>query len=331
MRILKIIGIVILVLIAAFLIIAAFIPKEFHVESSITIDKPANVIFKQVNNFRNWNAWSPWEAEDPEMESTYEGPPLGVGAKHIWISEKMGNGTQTIMESEPYSKIITELDFYERGKSTSYFTFDEENGKTEVEWGLDTETSYPVERVVFALFKSSMRQMFAKGLQNLKELVESMPDTPVVEETTFPEMTVVSTIDSCYWADFEQKMGEMFGKLTQVIQRRNLAITGLPYTQYYTWDEKRQFTVFEAGIPVDKTIMSRNDIISKTLPEMNAIKATHYGAYGESAPVYTALDEYVLEHGLEITAGPIEVYVTDPMNEPDTALWRTDIYFPVRQ
>jgi effector-binding domain-containing protein len=330
MRILKIIVIIILALIAALLIVAAILPKDFHIDSNATIDKNADMVFKEVNNFKNWSAWSPWEAEDPEMTSRYEGPPLGVGAKHIWESETMGDGSQTILESVPYERIVTELDFYERGKSTSYFTFEEIDGKTRVEWGLDTETSYPFERLMFAAFKGSMEGMFQKGLNSLKEVVERKADYPDVEVTTLPEMTVVATLDSCYWEEGPEKMGEMFGKLTNTIERKNLAITGLPYTQYLIWDEDRQFMVFEAGIPVNKTIMSRGDILSKTMPETRAIKATHIGAYDKSGIVYTALDEYVLEHGMEMTAGPIEMYVTDPMNEPDTAQWRTDIYFPIK-
>jgi effector-binding domain-containing protein len=330
MKALKITGIILLLLVIAFFAIALLTPKDFHVESEVTIDKPARMVFKEVNNFRNWQAWSPWAKEDPEMTSTYEGPPIGVGAKQVWKSEKMGDGTQTITASIPYSRIETDLDFYEMGVATSYFSFEESDGKTNVKWGFNTETKFPVQRVMFVFFKGSMQSMFNQGLEDLKALVEKKPDAPLVEDSEFPEMTVISIVDSCHWEEGPVKMDKLFERLSSTIESRGLAMTGLPYTQYLVWDPGRQYMVFETGFPVNKMITSRHNIMSKQLSRKRALKSTHYGAYNQSGVVYTALDEYVMEHGLEITEGPIEVYVTGPDDEPDTTKWRTDIYYPIR-
>jgi effector-binding domain-containing protein len=57
---------------------------------------------------------------------------------------------------------------------------------------------------------------------------------------------------------------------------------------------------------------------------------THFGAYDKTMYMYTAMDEYIQEFKLEETGGPIEEYITDPMSEPDTSKWQTNIYFPVK-
>jgi effector-binding domain-containing protein len=328
MKALKIIGIILLLVIIAFLIGAALIPKEFKVEATTTIDKPPALVFKQVNNFENWSAWSPWEKADPKMKSEYGGPTLGVGAYHSWISETQGNGKQTITESIPYELIRTELDFYQQGKGTSYFTFSEVNGGTNVTWGMRKETAYPVERVVFFFLKGMMQNMFDEGLEKLKEVCENKADPPVIEETKTPEMIALAIIDSCSWNEVGPKMEEMFEKLFNTIRIRGLAMTGMPYTKYLVWDEERQFTVFEAGIPINEKTKSKGNIEVKMYPEQKAIKGTHFGAYDKTIYLYLALDEYLLEHGLEMAGGPMEVYVTGPQNEADTSKWQTDIYFP---
>ena len=46
--------------------------------------------------------------------------------------------------------------------------------------------------------------------------------------------------------------------------------------------------------------------------------------------LYEAMAEYVTDFGLVGDGGPMEEYVTDPMTEPDTAKWQTNIYFPVK-
>jgi hypothetical protein len=38
------------------------------------------VAFAQVNDLRNWEAWSPWAKLDPAAKQTYAGPTAGVGA-----------------------------------------------------------------------------------------------------------------------------------------------------------------------------------------------------------------------------------------------------------
>ena len=104
MKVLKIIGIILLVILVLFFVIALFIPKQFHLESSTTINKSPALVFKQVNNFQKWPPWSPWEKEDPDLKAFYEGLALGVGSKYKWESVSMGNGELTILESVPAAR-----------------------------------------------------------------------------------------------------------------------------------------------------------------------------------------------------------------------------------
>ena len=330
MKALKIIGIILLIVIALFLIGAALIPKQFEVEASKTIIKPPSLVFKQVNNLQNWSAWSPWEIADPNMESEYGGTQLGEGAFHTWTSETQGNGKQTIIESVPYELIRTELDFYEQGKGSSYFIFEENDGGTLVKWGMESETSYPFERIIFFFLKGMMQDMFNEGLENLKEVTEAMPDPPVIEKTTTPEMIAITIVDSSSWDQIGPKMAAMYGKLSEVIRKRGLAMTGMPFTTYLLWDEERRFAAFEAGIPINEKIKVKGNINMKMFPEQKAVKGIHFGEYDASEGLYVAMDEYLMEHGLTMEGGPLEIYMTDPSMEPDTSKWRTDIYFPYK-
>ena len=125
MKALKIIGVILLIIMALFLIIALFLPKGVEMKESVVINKPASLIYRQVNNFRNWEPWSPWLEMDKEMVNSYEGPEKGVGAKYSWTSKKSGNGSMTITESVPYKKVVADLDFGQNGKAVNYFEFDE--------------------------------------------------------------------------------------------------------------------------------------------------------------------------------------------------------------
>ncbi len=222
MKALKIIGIILLALVALFLIVAAFLPSKIHIEESMVINKPASLIFKQVNNFQNFTVWSPFQEMDPEMVNTFEGPQMGVGAKNIWKSKKSGDGSMTILESVPYSKVTSSLDIGMEG-ATNYFEFNEEQGGTKVTWGVDfPKLSYPAERYFGLMMPGMMKPIFIKGLENLKKVTEGMPDPPVLQITQIPEKAVLSVVDSCNWSDIEKKMGQMFGEIMALQKRQSL-------------------------------------------------------------------------------------------------------------
>jgi effector-binding domain-containing protein len=332
MKALKIIGIVILALVAIFLIVSAFLPNSVTMQESMVIHKKADVIFKQVNNFQKWPAWSPWQKLDPQQVNKYEGPAFGVGAKTTWESKKNGNGSMTIVESMPYLKVSSSLDFGQKGGASNAFVFEEHAEGTLVTWSVNVpELGYPMGRYFGLIMPKMMKLMFTDGLTNLKTLTEGMPDMPEITETTLPEMTVLSILDSCSWSEIDRKMEQLYGELhSQVGKNRAASVSGYPFSAYYQWDVVNQTAVFEAGVPVSGEIRDPGRAVYKTMPAVKTVTGTHFGAYEDTEYLYNALDEYLLEHGLESAGGPLEMYLTDPVLEPDTAKWQTNVYFPVK-
>ncbi len=330
MKALKIIGIILLILVALFLVVALFLPSKTYMEESIVINKPASLVFKQVNNFKNWEPWSPFQAADPEMVNTYEGPEQGMDATMRWTSIKNGDGYMTIIESVPYEKVISTIDFGMPG-ATNIFLLKEENGATKVTWGVNIpKLAYPMERYIGLLMPKMMGIMFNQGLVKMKEIVEAMPDPPALQTVEFKTRAVLSVIDSCNWSDIGIKMGQMFGDIMALQNSLKYQQTGAPLSLYHKWDEVNQFTVFENCIPVDKEVAGKGRVQYKVLPTMKTVMGTHLGSYEETMYMYVAMDEYIRDFGLEQVGGPIEEYITDPMTEPDTAKWQTNIYFPVK-
>jgi hypothetical protein len=74
------------VAIAALLAIIALQPSAFHIARSATIPATAPAVFAQINDFRNWQNWSPWEGIDSSLKRIYEGPTSGTGAGYAWAA-----------------------------------------------------------------------------------------------------------------------------------------------------------------------------------------------------------------------------------------------------
>ncbi len=176
MRILKIIGLIVLGLVALLLIAGAFMKKDFHFERGIEISAPSNVVWDNVAYFKNHEKWSQWKELDPAMNVTISGTDGEKGAKMSWTSKhkEVGNGSQTITAIDPGKRIDTELDFEGQGKANAYYTFSGDSSKCNVIWALDMKASYPM-NAIMGLFMSEkvMNDMFDKGLSMLKTASES--------------------------------------------------------------------------------------------------------------------------------------------------------------
>lgn len=140
----KILGALALIVVA----LAAFVatrPDTFSVTRTAEIAAPPAKVFAQVNDFHQWEKWSPWAKLDPNAKLTFEGPESGVGAKYSWEgNDKVGAGSQTITESIPDERVKIKLAFLKPFESTSDvdFTFKPQGDKTLVTWTMSGEQNF---------------------------------------------------------------------------------------------------------------------------------------------------------------------------------------------
>jgi uncharacterized protein YndB with AHSA1/START domain len=160
-----------------FLVIIAIQPSSFRITRTANIAAPADVVFAQVNDFHNWETWSPWAKLDPAAKKTFEGTPAGTGALFRWAgNSKVGEGRMTITESHPNDLIRLTLEFIKPFESTATteFTFKRERGQTFVGWSMFSQRSF-VEKA-FCLFVNMDKMVggdFEKGLTQMKAIAES--------------------------------------------------------------------------------------------------------------------------------------------------------------
>jgi hypothetical protein len=159
------------------IVVVAGQPNEFIVSRQIKIRAPAEQIFPHVNELRNWEAWNPWGALDPNCKMTYEGPPAGIGASYSWSgNNKVGAGSNTITESRPNELVRLRLEFLKpmTATNTAEFTFQPDGGNTVVTWAMSGKRNFPGKLFGLVLNCDKMcAGQFDKGLAQLKSSVEA--------------------------------------------------------------------------------------------------------------------------------------------------------------
>lgn len=170
----------ILIAVAAILLVfigvVALQPADFRIERSATFAAPPERVFEQVNDFHNWEAWSPWAKLDPNATNSFDGPSAGTGAKFHWAgNDEVGEGGMTITDSNPNDLIRIKLEFIKpfAATNTTEFTFKPEGDQTRITWAMFGRNNFISK--AFCLFMNMDKMVgadFEKGLASMKAIVE---------------------------------------------------------------------------------------------------------------------------------------------------------------
>lgn len=163
------------ILIAVVLIFAATRPNTFSVERSASIKAAPEKIFPLINDFHQWDAWTPYN-KDREMKKTYSGAASGVGAISAWDGNReVGQGSIQITESVPPTKIVMDLQMFKpfNCRNRVEFTLTPTVDSTTVRWAM-TGTSNFVSKLMglFINMDKMVGNDFETGLAGLKRLAE---------------------------------------------------------------------------------------------------------------------------------------------------------------
>ncbi|MBA3782918.1 MAG: SRPBCC family protein [Nocardioides sp.] len=142
---------------------------------STTIDAPPGVVHGQLDDFRAWQAWSPWEGLDPDLQRTFTGPATGVGSHYHWKgNSKAGEGAMEITESTP-TRVAIDLEFLKPFRATNVTSFDlvPSGSRTDVTWTMTGQRSLLMSLMGRLFFDKAIGKDFEKGLARLKATAEA--------------------------------------------------------------------------------------------------------------------------------------------------------------
>ena len=88
--------------------------------------------------------------------------------------------------------------------------------------------------------------------------------------------------------------------------------------------------MYEVGMPFAGEAEEEGMVKIKIIPEHLVLSTTHKGPYNENPMAYSAITQYAFKNSYKIIGPPMETYISDPHDTPETELI-TEISFPVRK
>jgi len=185
MKLLKILGIGIAVIIVLVVGISFFLPSAYHVQRTVSIDASPAQIHRLTSDLQNgWPQWEPWSEADDTIVTTYGDVTAGVGASQSWTSTD-GTGVLTLTVCDVTAGVEYDMAFnVDQYLSKGKLGYTPTASGTDVTWEMDGDMSGVIAKYFGFMMDSMVGPMFEQGLDNLKAATEALPE---MEEETAPE------------------------------------------------------------------------------------------------------------------------------------------------
>jgi len=313
-------------------------PNAYDIQRTRTIAAPTAVVFNKVNDFKEWESWSPWIEKDPELKIIYPDLTMGVGGAYSWEGED-GVGRMETLNSSPYDSILQEMQFEDFPPSEVYWKFESSKNGTRVTWGMKSETM-PFILKFYALINGGMDKMvgpdFELGLKKLDSLtVNSMKAYTVSVNgiTEYGGGFYLYKTTNATAANISQVMGQQYGSIGMFMAKNNIAMNGMPFTIYHDMNTELGTVIMSNGMPIKEKIVitGNSDILCDYMPKLKVLKTTLQGNYTNLTAAWKTAMQHLEANGLEqAKAKPFEIYTNDPGDFPNPAHWITEIYIPIK-
>lgn len=331
MKILKWVGIVVLVLAVVFCVGGLLLPDHTHVERTAVVEASPEQVYTLVSNTRMTKNWSPWFELDSNMKTTYTGPESGVGSAYSWTSDvwNVGNGSYKITEATPNSSVSSDMNFGEGMDAKARFIIVPKGKVSKVTWTFDSDSEGNLlSRWMGALFMNSMLGSdYEKGLSNMSAAAQKIVVGRIgrLEQYNCEGGFGLGIRSTISMSSIGETLARSYSTIMQYMSSKHITMQGFPTAFYHTWDGKS--TDMEAVIPIAKFDAGNDNVKPVAFAKGPMIIAHYYGPYEGTEKAHTACEQWLKENGKTAKGAPFEEYVTDPGTEKDQSKWLTKVSY----
>lgn len=158
------------------IVIGVILPSSYHVERSVTVNKPAKLIFPYLNNIQKWPAWTSLnQNKDYSLEQQFYGPNQGIGSGMTYRGDKLGKGKIEIVDNELNDHVSYSLLINNRFQTQGNIQIiDISDSSSQVTISLDGDVGFHLpNRYIILMMDNIAGSLFQESLNHLKLIAES--------------------------------------------------------------------------------------------------------------------------------------------------------------
>lgn len=165
-------------------------------------------------------------------------------------------------------------------------------------------------------------------------MTDSHPElTPDIKSTDLEEKPTAVLRETVPMNALREFFDRAYRSVMTAVQQQNVQLAGPPFALYRGMPT--DVVDVEAGFPLAApypgggALAEESGVTAGTLPAGRALEAMHVGPYETLPETYNAVMARMQAEGLTPGDAMWEYYLSDPATEPDPAVWKTLIVWPV--
>ena len=307
---------------------------KYHVERRTLIDAPLSKVQPLVENFNEWNKWSPWTIAEPDCPIWITGEPGQQGHQMQWDGQVIGSGRNTLKSSDAHS-LHYNLEFFKPWKSKAEvsFLFEERNGQTNVIWSMDSSMPFFLFFMI-KVMKNWIGMDYERGLRMLKEIAEKgqinchTANRGIVDHEGFSYVGIQRVVP---YRETPTQMKQDFDKIVNdvVVDRKKGAKHWVSI--YPRFNMKNMMVTYIAAVS-DEDLKSEDlgpDYIKGDIKSTKALEITHDGPYDFLGNAWAMGMMHTRAKKVKGAGFPFEQYWNSPLEVAPEEL-KTSVFFPVK-
>lgn len=176
--------------------------------------------------------------------------------------------------------------------------------------------------------REQLRQTEA-AVDSLRRMLEGGSTVLSIQERLFDGAATISLAHVTPRADLVPWFWDALALLRKIAAEAGLEqigpVGGIYAEELFTQDAGRA----RVYMPVKDTAALDDTAVRWDLPSGRFAVALHVGSHSDVDRTYAALGTYAAAHGLDGTGPVRERYLTNPLDTPESAQWRTEICWPL--
>lgn len=342
MKLLKYFFFLLLIVFIAGSIYVATKNGTYQVQESRIFEVPPTLIYEEIANLETWQHWS-W-LNDAETNTSLGDTAVGTGAAISWENgQTIDQGTLRTTSTEAYRGLVQRL-LFDAGltdiTSEMYWRLEPIEEGTRVSWGLRGEQNFK-EKLTFFLRGDEIGKLFqpilTRDLATLESTLISKMEAYSINVngvTRYGGGFYMYTTAAARLSEVPQKGAEMLEQVHSFMVENEISVNGNPFLIYHERDRDNGTAIFSAAIPTTSQVVppAGSAVLNGYLPSQRVVKTTLRGNHKNSRQAWEEANRYIQENDLTLNpqGEAFEIFITDPLEEVNPALWVTEIYLPIQ-
>lgn len=310
---------------------------DFEIEQRHFIASPRNLVFNYVDDYRNWDNFVAWKADDPAMTVQYGAHTAGKGARFSWTGTDGKANIKTLQSTQGQN-------IHQRMESDAMqadlnWNFKDTTGGTWVSWRMKGHMSflYKVSNAFSGGGASKTESVMERSLATLEKSMRYELKTYNIKVDGVVQKTGTFYLGQRFTSKISnapKNVRIVMPKLLYFFRKNNMKVYGKPFVIYHTYDKARGLTDMSVCVPVNEQIhlSAGSDLVSGKLNGFKAVKTTLTGDYSHLPEARDKASAYMTQKNIaaDPAAPSVEYYNLHFEQEKHPSKWVTTVYTAVR-